>query len=325
MKKKCLLMCATPLQLLIVERIIELYPEKEFDLIVLMGETDNREKYTYYYNRVKKLCNNSILYEYRYGFKSFVIFRKKISKSVFNIEYNELYLANFQKGAFQYLVSKNRSSEIYTFDDGLGNILPSGAFHQSSKPHILRRCVWHLLGVTTFSQDIKKLSTLHYTIYRGLPNIIPNTKLVKLFGENESLKLSGLTKNIKIYLGQPLLSVNKKFTDSFITNILLDLNIGYYLPHPRESSNITVNFKQINTNLIAEDYIIRYIKENPRTKVEVYSFFSGALFNLTDIPNLECKYIYDDYIKSKYSALYETIKNHPKLHIIHPNHIEDNN
>lgn len=318
-------MCATPLQLLIVERIIELYPEKEYDLIVLTGETDNREKFTHYYNRVKKFCKNSILYEYKYGFKSFIMFRRKISKSVFNTEYNELYLANFQKGAFQYLVSKNHSSEIYTFDDGLGNILPSGAFHRSSSPPMLRRCIWRLLGVNTYSQDIKKLSILHYTIYKGFPNIIPNTKLVKLFGENEPLNSNSLTKNIKVYLGQPLLSVNEKFTDSFITNILLDLNIDYYLPHPREASNTKLSFKEIKTNLIAEDFIIRYIKENPETKVEVYSFFSGALFNLANIPSIECKYIYDDYIKSKYHALYKAINNHPKLNIIHPNHIGNNN
>ena len=48
---KSLIVCLTPLQMLIAEKIISLNPDKQFDLLVI-ALSDN-EKYKHYYQKVK--------------------------------------------------------------------------------------------------------------------------------------------------------------------------------------------------------------------------------------------------------------------------------
>lgn len=300
-----LLICTSPLQILIAEKIIEADPNKNFDLLVA-GSKDN-SKCIYYYNSLKKLCSYSLYYASEPGLKSFLKFIIQFKMSPLNKKYQEIYLASIDSRYFQYIISKNIQSDIFTFDDGVVNITPNSLYYLNNKPILLKRFVWILFGIRYYIKDIKEMSVCHYTIYKNIPNIINNTQLIELY-RKEILHPIKINKIIKIYLGQPLQNISDKFNDDYIIKVLDTLKIDYYYPHPRERETPVGDFKVIESFLVFEDYIVEYLKDNLDTEVEIYSFFSSAALNVANLERVEIKYLYNSYLYANYKYFYDLAK-----------------
>lgn len=305
-KSRSLIMCTTPLQMLIAEKIIELNSDKEFDLLVLSSH-DN-DKYKHYYDRLKRICINSLAYVPESGLNSFIKFITELKKSYLNKKYEGLYLASIDSRYFQYLISKNKSSDIFTFDDGTANIIYSSLYYSNFKTKFLKRIVWRVMGVRVNMSDIKNISLLHYTIYEDIPNIINNTQLITLYKEKSSY-LVQTDKIIKIYLGQNLAGISNTASNNDIANVIESLNIDYYYPHPKERRIPIGEFKLIESALVFEDYIIEYLKNNLDVRVEVYSFFSSAILNIANLDRVTVKYMYNSYLYNKYKDFYDLAEN----------------
>ena len=58
LSSRSLIMCVTPLQMIIAEKIIKLNPEQNFDLLVI-ALCDNDK---YYFDKLKKLCSYFLSY-----------------------------------------------------------------------------------------------------------------------------------------------------------------------------------------------------------------------------------------------------------------------
>lgn len=312
-------MCATPLHLLIAEQIIKSTPNNQYDLILMFNEGDNLSKFHHYLDRIKPLCINYMLYGHKPKISNLALFKFNLILHGFNKKYDELYLANIQRAHFQLVVSLpvNSKAKVITYDDGLGNILPSGKFHQDTHPDIFRYVIKRVLGVKYYSSDIKMLSSHHYTIYPTLPNIIENTIYIDLHpdlqSEDENISVHEIK---KIYLGQPLNDLDKKFSAKYLKNILDKLEIDIYFPHPRERSINIYEDKMVQTDLIFEDYIIQFLNDNPGFKIQVYSFFSGAALNVANLNNVESIYIYDEFIYQNYRDLYSIIEASSNISLI---------
>ncbi|WP_338560580.1 glycosyltransferase family 52 [Acinetobacter sp. KS-LM10] len=301
-----LIMCVTPLQMLIAERIIDLHSDRNFDLLVMV--LNDNEKYEYYYDRLKKKCLSSIYYIPKSGLFGFFDFIKNLKKNNLNKNYKELYLASIDSRHFQYIVSKNFLNSIYTFDDGTANIISSSLYYSNTQPPKLKQFIWRFLGVKHYMKDIKKRSQLHYTLYRNVPNIIANTKYISLLPQVKS-DCSGGNRIVKFYLGQPLTEIDEKFTHNFVLSKLERLKLSYYFPHPREDSYPNGEFEIIESPLVFEDYIVQYLLENQNVKVEVYSFISSALLNIKELERVEVIYIADHFLLEKYKDFYLMVKN----------------
>lgn len=65
-----IIICTTPLQMLIAHKIIKTKADESFDLLVI-AQQDN-EKYRYYFNRLKKDCKKSLYYTLKKGGLSFL-------------------------------------------------------------------------------------------------------------------------------------------------------------------------------------------------------------------------------------------------------------
>ena len=310
-EKKCLLMCATPLQVLIAEKIIELNPGKSFYLIFTDHDYENKVKFRYYYNRLKSQCVQSTYWTDAPGLKNFLSFLIKLNTSKLNIEYDELYLANLERRHFQYLVSKNPNASLFTFDDGIGNINKESHFHSDQKPKAIKKIIWKGLGVRYFISDLRRLSKLHYTIYDNISNVIDTTKYLSLYNDENKggeLESDDFIRKVKFYLGQPLSSIDDKFTASYINTILNKLDIDYYFPHPREDALLLEDFNIVQSQLIFEDYIIEFLKDNSHTEVLVYSFISGTLLNINNLNRVQVKYIYDSFLQESYKDFYSIVE-----------------
>lgn len=298
---KSLIMCLTPLQMIIAEKIIQLNPEQDFDLLVI-ALSDN-DKYRYYYDRLKNICVSSFYYTTEKGIKGFLGYIRKLKKNKLNEKYESLYLASIDSRHFQYVLSRNKKANIYTFDDGTANIIPQSLYYSNSKPRLFKKIIWRGFGIKNYMEDVKKLSLLHYTIYKDVPNIIEKTQFIKLYGEYKSSS-TPVTRVVKMYLGQPLEEISIDFNSQYVAKIIAKLDMDFYYPHPREKVIPKGEFDIITSQLVFEDYIVSYLEDNPGVMVKVYSFISSAMLNIANLDRIELNYIYDSYLYESYKGFY---------------------
>lgn len=304
-----LIMCVTPLQMLIAEKIIELKSDENFDILTI-ALSDN-SKYQSYFERVCQKCNSSLYYIAEPSLKGFIKYTKLLRLNKLDKEYKNLYLASIDSRHFQYLVSKNNRANIFTFDDGTANIIKESSYYLDSKPPIWKRIIWRTMGVKYYMDDIKSMSLTHYTIYKNIPNIIDNTFVIDLF--DKEIEQNNIDKTLSIFLGQPLYEISKYYSYEFIATTIEKYNIDYYYPHPREKGLPQGKYEVIHSSLIFEDYILDFLKRNPTTQVHVYSFTSSALLNISQIERVKLNLIYDDYLEHHFSDFYSLARD--KLNI----------
>ncbi|MDV7644740.1 glycosyltransferase family 52 [Acinetobacter baumannii] len=306
--QKSLIICMTPLQAIIAERIIS-YSNDKFDLLYIAELTSKNE---YYFSKLNDICEISILIEHPKNLVNFFQFKSKINR-IREYKYKSIYAANIDRKLVQYLFTLNINANFFSFDDGVGNIIAKSSLHNKEQISFLKKIFWLVAGVRVDSLFIKNNIKKHYTIFNNMKNIVDNTEYISLFNKIE-MDNNLYNDKIRVFLGQPMSEVNKKYNRVFISELMIKLKIDYYFPHPREE-NLELNIEIVHTPKIFEDYIVELV-ENKKCKIEVYSFFSTAIINLAHIPNIELKYICDDFLISKYKSFYEIARGNFKIDTI---------
>lgn len=307
-KAKSLIICTSILQMIIAEKIIELHLDQKFDLIVIAIR--KTEKYQYYFDRLASKCNHSFLYilpEDKDTTKYF-IFKRNLSSREFDQLYKNVYLASFDNIWVRIIVSKQKQARIYTFDDGLANIIRNSHFYLASKVSKSIRIKQWLIGAKLNSIQIKNKSIKHYTIYQNVPNIIANTEYIKIFDDQKHVCQS-IKESMKVtmFVGQPLNKYGKIFNINYINNILNFLNIDIYYPHPKEESLPRGNFEIINSHLIFEEFLFKYLKSHPNVNLHIYSFYSSCLPNISnfiDSDRVKLTFIHNDFLWNRFKTFY---------------------
>ena len=311
-QQKSLIMCVTPLQMLIAEKIIHKFKDQKFDVIVV-ALADN-EKYRYYYKKLEKISCNSFYYVPKDGFLGFLEYINVLKKNGFAGKYTNCFLASIDSRHFQYIISKNKNTNLYTFDDGTANIIKNSVYYINEKIPSWKKMIWNFIGIDSYIEDIIKSSKKHYSLYENVSNIVENTEYLKLFESSKSKSES--TKKINIYLGQPLIEISDKFTEQYILKTLDNLQIDYYFPHPREKVIPKGKFEIILTPLIFEDYLIEYLAENKTVEINLYSYISSAVLNVKGLDRVNVKYIYDNYLIEKYKDFYGFVESEFDISIV---------
>lgn len=274
-----LIICYTPLQVLLAEKIIDLYPNEKFYGIMLCSVQN--AKFDYYAERLTQKCSESFVMKQstdRFNLlKEIAYLRIKfLGKS-----FDKVFVASINDIQIQFILSSTKFNEFYTFDDGTANIASSSVYY-IDEPKTAIRLLINTLFCNKYSvAKLKALSQKHYTIYQGLPNIIWNTEYVDLFGGREAKEVDGEV--INILLGQPVYLDKQKNID-LAERVIKQFNIHAYLPHPREQYKLD-NVQYIDTSLILEDYLAQEFKDR---KCCIYTYFSSAALNIKDkSPNID--------------------------------------
>lgn len=299
---KCLIVCMTPLQALIAERIIEL--KKGLDFTVLYICYANHKKNYHYFEKLSLKANNSYFHFVENRLVDFIKFQ-----ILFDFKgYNSLYVSSFHNMYCRYIYSKNDKCDLYTYDDGFGNLNREGVFYSDEKMSVKRKVLYSIFGISKNNSSFRDNSLIHYTIYNGKKNIIDNTFFINLFNNKEVLHKNkqNKIKHIRFFIGQPLQALNPKYNDFFINSFLDKMQVDYYFPHPSESYSIS-NKCVVKTNLIFEDYVQKYIKDNPGCDIEVVSFFSTVLLNLKDQNSIEVKCVANNNLIQDFSDAYKVM------------------
>ncbi|HDL2935365.1 TPA: glycosyltransferase family 52 protein, partial [Mannheimia haemolytica] len=247
-----LIICCTPLQVLIAEKIIEMHPNERFYGVML--STVKNAKFDFYQARLAQKCEQFFAMQQhseRIQLLKEIIYLKRTFGGK---KFNKVFLANINELEIQFLLSAISFQELNTFDDGTANIAQNSIFYQAENIGLNRKLINFFLGNKYSLEKLKQRSKTHYTIYKNFPNIIENTVYIDLINQVESVGTAPSNDDIThILLGQPIFERDDEKNIALAEKVIQQFGIDLYLPHPREKYELE-NVEYINTNLIFEDY-----------------------------------------------------------------------
>lgn len=288
-----LYICTTPLQLFITEYLLNNI-NKEKSLVLIIPYSFN-DKYLFYSQRLFKCpfvktvniikINNKNTICNIFNFVKLYNWLITIKRS--KIKFKNIYFASIDNFYIHFLLSHLNFIKFYTFDDGTINIVNNSNYKKKNQPvSLTKRILKKLLNIKIDINTTKNNTSLHYTIYKDMPNITHNVEFINIFDKKYSSKDNKRGKNnqnkrIGIFLGQPFkeknLSVNTYLKLKNEYNIE---NIYYYI-HPREDFETIQNkipeCDIIRSPLIIEEYIMQL--SNLYGSVSIYTISSSAGFN----------------------------------------------
>lgn len=284
-----LILCLSPLQVLIAERIAELYPEEQFYGIMYSYNTS--EKSLYYYKRMQAFCSETYFFlgslEGRSRSSIYGMILRLLMRGYCLPRAKRMFIASLDLLPTHLLLWAQGSAEVVTYDDGTIN-LNTKAFNQImyKESGMLQKLLHRWLGVPTVRSLLSRQS-LHYTIY-PYPNVLPNAKRIELFPTREDLS-GEVTESIHMFLGQPIydcLDREEGLSAEISARVVREYGITHYYPHPREQYEVT-GVEYIHSPLIFEDYILRELDKHPERCYRIYGFCSSIFLNLQGVGRLE--------------------------------------
>ncbi|WP_373819030.1 glycosyltransferase family 52 [Glaesserella sp.] len=294
-----LIICCTPLQVLIAEQIIAQHPGQPFYGVMLATVTN--KKFDFYQQRLAQKCVGFFSMVQRTErlalLKQILLLKKQFGGKRFD----KVFIANINDLQIQFILSAITFDTLNTFDDGTANIIPGSIFYKTKPDTLNRKLINCLLGNRYSIDKLKQRSALHYSIYQGLPNIIENVTFVNLVkpmdGESRDTSVTN------ILLGQPVYADDQK-NIALAQKVIERFHIHAYLPHPREKYRLD-RVDYIDTNLIFEDYITQEFADK---KCRIYTYFSSAVVNIMNkSDNIEVVALRIDVSEPAYIACYDLL------------------
>lgn len=179
-----LIFCTSPLQALIAERIIDIYPNEEFYCIFESYPT--LSKVNYYYKRLKDKCQGGIFIprkHYSNPIQDYLYVLRILTIAYRLPRMQRVFMASLDSFIFRLLWSGVREAEFYTFDDGSINLSPK-AFDTMNRIEDGKflGVIKKLLRIPSIT-EFRALSLKHYTIYPH-QNAMQRCEYIPLFANN---------------------------------------------------------------------------------------------------------------------------------------------
>lgn len=310
-----IIICCTPLQVLIAERIMELYPDEPFFAIGCMQR--RTEKLEAYLLRLKEKCQGGgIIISEVTPATAFQDYKRTLS--LYAMAYRipkprRVFVSNIEKPTLHALLHRSWSAEIITFDDGTRNLVEtlSASDMADIEDGIFQRALSRLMHPPLRMKDLFLRKKKHYSIY-NYPNSMGQSEYIELFprepvsaDEEQAVEIA---REVSIFLGQPIY----EFDHGDTWNIALSKSVvekyrpDYYLPHPREQYHIE-GVEYLNTPYILEEYLVWAMVQHPHWTFHVYSFCSTALLNVCQFPQVEITVIKPSILSPKIEGVYDLL------------------
>lgn len=302
-----LIICTTPLQMLIANQLINL---KKIQADVLILTYHLNAKYEYYLTKIKNNLHvqnvNMIKIEESNVLTKLMTVRK-IQQWCKNQQYNTAYLASIDNFFMHCVLHYGKVQEVYTFDDGTANIIDTSSYFidKSSQFSALAR---KILQIEWDLATIKKQTKKHYTIYHNIKNIVDNTEKIDVFGMANVINNKQKNGVCYLFLGQPF--DNHKIGLQIYQKLKQNIADIKYFIHPREDSVLIEN--QLNTldiiksDLIFEEYVLQKLNEG--YDIELFTMSSSAGFNLYSTKGVKVHFIIETELDAELGEIYKFIK-----------------
>jgi hypothetical protein len=287
-KKDSLCICLTPLHVLTAEKVSETIGQ-HFDKGVYFSYNSD-SKTEHYYNKMASFCkesefvllpNDNINSPLKH-LKILVQRWKFFFRFAYLSKFKNVFLPTSYNTYLMILLAITRKSRTHTFDDGILNIAYEEIVSPYRSKSPVAKIYEKLTGVFYSIDDLVKSSTEHYSIYPASQNVCGNVKEISLLDGSVH---KGEPKNIKrIFIG-PAPEADDEVWQK-VNNKIQEVIPDEFLPHPRDIHQKAKNVHYTQTHLIAEDYVISQLEQNPNSAIEVYGLQSSALIHLAKLPNV---------------------------------------
>lgn len=306
-----LIICMTPLQVLIAQKIIALTGNQPY-IAIYMSYTDNKKHRHYYELLSEESINSAYLILKNNSIKERLLTFNEVRNSYKELSFSEysidnVYLASIDTMFVQYILSKIKFKNLFTFDDGSANVFENSEYFIQKKQSSAKLAFKKLIGIRFNTiEDVKKEVLKHYTIYSDEKNIIDHVEIVNIFEHVPKMRDNTPVEVQKIILGQGLDTfIGEKNYKDTLMNMSKSLDVEYFFPHPRENLSFEGWFEVIDTHLVIEDYLIEKIKNNTNIKFELYTFFSSSILSLVDFGRVKVNIVYNKVLMDEFSSSYE--------------------
>ncbi|WP_148717321.1 glycosyltransferase family 52 [Chitinolyticbacter meiyuanensis] len=278
MSERRLLICATPLHVLIGERLIVETPA-EWQLLYYTKHDNDKARH--YYQRLARLCVRS-RYVVLGGGSGGNLVRMRIAALGWG-RLDVAYLGSANEWLVHYLLSKLHYRRLETFDDGLGNLIRGGLFDVPKPRGRKRALVSVLIGVRHDLNTIRAQSAQHHTIYRQ-PNVFERSRYLPLF--DAPIEVASPSRWLRVFLGQPVYEADRERCKVLNQAAVDLLQPDLYFPHPREDY-IVERVERVEAPEVFEDWLAQRLQAEPALGVEVISFFSSSLLSVAGWPRVQ--------------------------------------
>lgn len=277
-KKKAVLMCQTPLQALIAEKIIEKNADTQFFPVYTAYEWNH--KHEHYATRLLTTCQCGIKRE-----MPTIAHIAQLTTEIVAMDFSDIYFASIDAPLTLAVLTAKENVTVYTYDDGSANVTPKSFYFRKAKQPV----AYPGLDIHWDKEKVKEASEKHYTIFNSTFNIVSTDKLVyvELFPVERTNSKTTHNKKVSVLIGQ---MVTKPEENSLLMyKVMTDYQIDYYFPHPRETVSPIVQEKTIHTDLIFEEYVATLLETYD--EIELYHFYSTVALNLRRHPRITEKTI----------------------------------
>lgn len=289
-----LFLCFTPLHVLVSRGVIESLSASS--TVGIYISLSNSAKDRFYFERLSEICDKSffmLLSSSRFSSVLRILWWYLLRER--NLRFDSVYCANYKMFYGRYLCWLLDIKNFYSFDDGLANLSSSSfCFEREDSP-------WIKLFFSLFNRSFlyKELITKiqeHYTIYplglvcRYGGEKVSFLQLKQQFDdktrscEASEAESASEPSRLSILLGCAFSHFGFLSAESELemeNRAIIAHSIEHYLPHPRGLNTNAIEADVIETDLVAEDYILNLVSAG--IKVKLYGFCSSALINLSSV------------------------------------------
>ena len=308
-----LIICITPLQVLIAKQIIKQHSIPFIGLYLPYGAHSKSEpKHRYYFAQLEQVCQKSAFIElnnktWRERFATLNHIKTTLNTlDIWQKSIENVYLASIDVLFLQYVISKVTFQQLYTFDDGTANIFPNSSYFQPLPKSLPLQLFKHAVGITYPSiPSILAISKKHFTIFPHEKNIIDATHPVYLFDKADHQTDENLPVK-RLLLGQALDNfIGEKAYADIVETMVKAFHLDAFCPHPRENLDFSHLLPVIDSDKIIEDYLSEALQQNPQQRFEIYTFISTAVFSLKEFPRTQVFMVYTQALWDKFPDAYQ--------------------
>ena len=272
-----LFICITLLQLKIVTKIIEKKGLNKQNCCCFYYSNQNTLANKYYLSKLKKRCSKIINFRNIYSFPKYFFLLKKIFKN-FNVK--NVYVTNIDGIYVQFILSIINPKNIYTFDDGAGNLYKNTNYNIGNDFGIFKSFIYRLFGNKYSIAYIKKKSKKHFSVFKNYKNY--SSKNIQNLNLYEKKNFNHVNKNKKSYCNLFLGTVLSEYFSTLNNHDIIKHKLNkflfslkgdtFYLKHPRSRENLKLQkIKKISSFKIAEDLVIYELLKKYKT-INLYAF-----------------------------------------------------
>lgn len=279
-----LLIVRTPFQAWLCLRLVEYLEMDSYDLLYITHNDSEEDKFYF-----KRLSISAMVSDYvylppeRFDVITHVKLRLRLSSWFRRLNYQNVYVASIDSMVINALICKISLARMYTFDDGLANLVQDGIYYND--PKTIRAWIYRKLFGGRPVDKIRKKVSLHYSIYKDFDNIVEEGRMVYLSGwgrPDESISDRSVKKHTKRYfLGAPFDEVMSRREIEKMVDAMQGLAIDAYIKHPREKKELPIGGIIFDKGgRIAEEVIL---EDSTGYAVELYGFLSSVMINLQGV------------------------------------------